>query len=878
MWRICDPRYNFIMSTPPRLAERFLCWFLRAELREEVQGDLLERYEEMLATAGHRQANRHYWYQVFNYLRPFAIRPDLLTIHNPLFMLSTHLKLAWRKLRAQKLHTGINLAGMTIGITCCILIGLYIKYEYSYDRQHELADRIYRVVQRQPGNEFQGTNAFALSPVDMATSLKANFAEVEEATVMGVEDFLVARQQDAHYQKGVYADSAFLALFDYPALAGDAQAALYNPGSIILTESMARKYFGKASPLGETLTLHNDTPVTVAAVIADVPNNQHIDFDFITAIQNFPYYQGDKERYKWGSNNYRAYLLLEEGQSATALGDKLTVLDEIAKPFYGDFLFYPEYFLQRLTDIHLHSQLNMELKANSDIRYVYLAASIGIIILLLAFVNYLNLANARTAQRIKAIGVRKVLGAEQRQVVGQLMTESLLLVSISFGLAVVLSKVILPFFNQLLDVPLSFGVFQQFGLLFTLLGGVLLVGVLASLYPAMVAATVPSVQALKGKRSNSQRREKWVKAGLVVGQFAAAIVLAICTIVIYQQLHYTQNKAVGFDREQVVYIPYQDQDVLEKADVIRSSLLQHPAIADVAFGSNLPLHSENQGIADEWEGNTNGDEQPIYRNWIDYNYLDLLGIELVEGRNFSRSNTTDASQSYLLNEAAVKALGWEEGVGKAFEDGQVVGVVKDFHFQPFQLAIEPMFLRIYNEYTSRYGNVIVKLKPGYDRKTMVYIEDQLAEHLPTLPAGIRHLDESYASLYDRERRFGQVFQFFAGLAIFIACLGLFGLITHSVVQRTREIGVRKVLGASSAQLVALLSGRFVWQVGIAAIVAAPVAWWAMQTWLQAFAYRISLEWWVFVVASLGALLLALVTTGTQAWRAAGINPAETLKE
>lgn len=864
-------------TTPPRIARRFLTWFLRPELVEEVEGDLLESFETSYKEKGLWAARQHYWYQVFHYLRPFAIRPDLFSIQNPMFMTTTNLRLSWRRLFTHKLHTGINLAGMTIGITCCLLIAFYIQYEFSYDQQHTNAARIYRVVQEQSTNYFKGTNQFALSPCTMAPALKAQFPEVENATSFGVELSPLRNETQIKYVTGVFADSAFLDIFDYTTLAGSPHAVLYDPSAIVLTKSMAEFYFGHSQPLGETLTLLDKQQVIVKAVIEDVPPNQHFKFDFITSILNSPYYEGDITRYSWGSNNYRTYLLLAEGYSMQGITDKLPILDAIAKPYYSNASFYPKYFLQPLTDIHLYSQMNMELEPNSDIRYIYLAISIGILILLLAFINYLNLANARSSQRIKAIGVSKVLGAGRLQVIGQLLTESTLTIGISFLFAICLAIALLPSFNRLMDLSITFDFGKDFPLLLALLAIVLVTGLLATIYPAMLAATVKSVAALKGKRSQEQSRDRWIKSSLIVGQFAAAIILMICTMIIYQQLQYTQNKAVGFDREQVVFLPYQDQDILEKREVLKQELLQHPDITGLAFGSNMPLNSENQGIADEWEGNTNQSEQPIYRNWVDYDFLEVMGMQLIEGRNFSPDIQTDLTEAYLLNESAVEALGWESAIGKTFEEGKIVGVVEDFHFQPFQLTIEPLFFRLQNDYTSRYGNLIVKLKSGADPNTLSHIEKTVAQHLPNMPLGLQFLDESYAALYTREVRFGRLFNLFSILAIFIACLGLFGLITHNVIQRTKEIGVRKVLGATTAQLISLLSGRFLLQVVTAAILATPLAWWAMRQWLQTFAYRIDINIWVFIWASLAALILALVTTGFQAWRAALQNPAETLK-
>ncbi|MEM1216740.1 MAG: FtsX-like permease family protein, partial [Bacteroidota bacterium] len=644
-------------------------------------------------------------------------------------------------------------------------------------------------------------------------------------------------------------------------------------------QQTAEQYFGQRSPIGETLLLFGEQPLTVGAVLADLPANQHFHFDFVTNIHNSLYYADDLENHQWVSNNYRTYFRLAAGHSTVEITAQLPRLDQIAKSYYTHSSFSPNYFIQALTDIHLHSNMNIEMGANGDIRYVYLAFSIGLVILLLALINYLNLANARSSQRIKILGVRKVLGARKHQIMGQLLAEALLIITISFTLATGITQWLLPTFNQLMGLSISTALWQHSSLLLTVLLLCLSMGILVSLYPVWKTSSLVSSEALKGRRSTRQKRENWIKNSLIVGQFAVAILLTISTFIIYQQLHYTQEKVVGFDREQVLYIPYQNQEILSQRDVLRATLSQHPDIVQVTFGSNLPLNSENQGVAREWEGNTDQSEQPIYRNYVDYDYLNTLGIELLAGRNFSPNIRTDAQEAYLLNEAAVKALGWtnEDAVGKKIAEGQVIGVVQDYHFQPFQLAIEPLFFRLQNEYTSRYGNLIIKMNSKSPREVLAHVEKTVATHLPSLPADIRFLDESYAALYQREERFGQLFSLFSGIAILIACLGLFGLITHSVTARTKEIGIRKILGATVIQLIQLLSGRFIWQVILATLLATPLAWWSMQYWLSSFAYRIQISWWTFLWIGLFALSLAALTTGVQAWRAAVRNPVDTIK-
>ncbi|MEL6660025.1 MAG: FtsX-like permease family protein, partial [Bacteroidota bacterium] len=759
------------------------------------------------------------------------------------------------------------------------LLTMYIQYESSYDQQHTKSDRIYRVVQRQEGNVFKGTDMFALAPCVMVPKLLEDFPEVETGTTISFSNTLFSHEQSTQYEQGLYADSAFFEVFDFPLIYGNAEDALRDPNALILTASMASKYFGNTDPTGQTLQLDNETLMTVQAVIADPLDNQHFDFDFITQLYNYEYYEQDVSRWKWGSNNYRAYIVLPPEYDYQRLTQKMEVLRDVAQPFYEEWSFSPSYFLQPLEDIHLHSHLNMESKSNGDILRLYLAGGIAIVILLLALINYVNLTTARATQRVREVGVRKVLGAAQRQVVGQFFVESLIVVGISVLLAATMAVLLLPAFNGLLDLNISWQWLGSTQLFLGAIGVLFLLIFISGLYPAIISALAQPVDAIRSTRFTGHGKRRWLGQGLVIAQFAAAIVLALGSIIIYQQLQYIQDKNLGYERDHIVHIPYIDQDVLTNGETFREQILQHPGIEKLAFGSQVPLETENQGIADEWEGHPEGAELPIYRNYIDYHFLDLFEIELLTGRNFSPDFPTDRDGAYILNESAVKALGWtnENAIGKTFEEGKIVGVVADFHFQPFNLAIEPMFMRPRSQYTARYGNIIAKIRGDQQSEAIAHIAATMQEVLPLIPYDLRFLDESYNQLYITETRFGEAFTLFTGLALFIACLGLLGLVTHQVLHRTKEIGIRKVLGASVPSLVALLSSAFLRQVFLASLIAAPIAWWAMQRWLQNFAYHIEIKPWVFILVGGVTLLIAFLTIGTQSIRAALANPVEAIK-
>ncbi len=855
----------------------FFRWFCRPDYVEDLEGDLRERFGKRLEEQGTGSAKRLFILDVLRLFRPGLIRSFPVTLN--IFdrdMFKNYLKIGFRNLLKHRVFTLINIGGMTIGMICFILISLYIQYELSYDEHHEKGDRIYRVSQIQKGNNFRGTDRFALAPMPLVPALKELFPEVQSATTLQVYDALFTLEEQTFYERGLFADEHLFEVFTYPIKEGIGKEALRDPDAVILTESLAKKYFGKESPIGKTLHFENERPLTVKGVVADTPKNQHFDFDYITSFQNLPWYQDDLGR--WGSNNYRAYIVLPEGYKYKELEAKFGMLDTHLETAYKRSSFKPKFFLQPLRDIHLRSQINFEISANSDIRYIYFSASIALVILLLASINYMNLASARSAGRSKEVGMRKVLGAKRIQLVNQFMVESIFITFFSFGLAIGLVYFLLPVFNQLIDQQISFdlkGNRTVFGIMLSI---AIVLGGLSGLYPAILSSAITPIKALKGGWFKKGRESTFLRNILVVGQFTAAIVLAIASVVIYKQLDYIQNKKLGYTRDQVIYVPYRQADFYERKDALKAELMAHPQIEKISFASSLPLNMGSQGIVDKWEGKGDQEKLWIYRNYIDYDFIDLFEMSLVEGRNYSPEYPTDSTASIILNESAVNALGWESAIGKTFDDKQVIGVVKDFHFQPFDLAIEPLFLALGNKRRSAYGNIVIKTTMKDWDNSLAHIQRTLKAFLPQIPIEHRFMDESYNQLYQSEKRFGEFFTIFTGIALFIACIGLFGLVTHNILLRTKEIGIRKVLGASTTNIVSLISKGFLRLVLVSAIIAVPIAGLGMGRWLQDFAYRIHLDWWIFLSAGLLALGIAFLTVSTQTIKAANKNPVNTLRE
>lgn len=794
-------------------------------------------------------------------------------------MIRNYFKIAWRNLIKNKIYSSINLLGLTIGMTCFILIALYIQFEISFDKFHEKSDRIYRIVQQQKGNTFRGTDFFALAPLPLSEAMKKDFPEVESITNIDVYSTLLVKDEKSFAERGLYTDEYYFDIFTVNVIEGTGKEALKSPNTILLTKSLAEKIFGGTSPVGKTILLSNEETMTVKGVVADPAINQHFTYDFITSKRRGTQFQRDLTN--WVSNNYHAYVLLKEGQNDyKTLQDKMSRYVEITKPAYErqGFQFYPEYSLQPLEDIHLHSKINMEIEQNGDVQYVYFFTFLAFIILILASINYMNLATSRSTQRSKEVGVFKSLGADKRNLIFQYLGESVLLTLFSFLFAALLSVLLLPRFSELLDKNIPLDIMGNGWILALMLTLAILIGSLSGLYPAIFLSNVNPVDALKGKFSKKNKRQSVLRNVLVVGQFIAAISLISCSIIVYQQLQYTQKKKLGYNKNQIVHVAYTSDKMYEKEDVIKKQFLDHPNIHKVSISTQLPINVRSQGPVDNWEGNINKEPLYVYRTYVDYDFLDLFEMDIVEGRNFKRGIASDSTNAYILNEAAVKKLRWETAIGKKFNDGNVIGVVEDFHLQTFDLEIEPLFIKIRDQnWNTDHGEVILKIDFDDIKNTIAFIENKMKSIEPLGIFEVKFMDETYSKLYDKEKRLGYAFNIFSLLAVFIACIGLFGLVSFNVFQRTKEIGVRKVLGSSVFSIIHLLSKDFLKLILIAIITAVPITYYLMNNWLQDYIYRIDIEWWFFAIAGVITGSIALVTVVIQTLKAATANPVNSLK-
>ncbi|MEM6380510.1 MAG: ABC transporter permease, partial [Bacteroidota bacterium] len=572
-----------------------------------------------------------------------------------LSLFNSYFKTAARNIWKTKFFSSLNLIGLTVGFCCFLFIALYIQYESSFDRYHEKSDRIYRVPQVQEGNVFRGTDRFALAASGLGPALMETFPEVEVVSTLRTSESLFIKDNRAFYEKGLYCDENLFDVFSFEVLKGNGLEAIKGPGTILLCESFAKKHYGNEDPIGEVLELESGEPLTIVGLVKDSPKNSHFTFNFIASFENLPFHQPRV----WNSNNYYAYAVLKEGTNIAELEEKLIAIDrKYLQSDDDEPITESRFFLQPLTDIHLHSKLNFEIAPNADIRYIYFFGTIAIIILLIAMINYLNFAIADSERRATEVGMRKALGARRNQLIHQFLGESLLLTLISFIIANVLVWLFLPILNTYLDQEIIFSYRDNLWLLGCLFLVAILVGLGAGFYPAVFISRVAPMKALKGNIIGMYQKSNWLRNASVTSQFVAAIVLAIASLVVLQQLNYIQDKRLGFDEEQVVFIPYPNGKVYEQEAVIKASLLENPNISEVAFSQAVPLNMYGSGRVRNCEGSTGEEIFVPYRNYIDYDFIDLYGMEILDGRAFSEDFQADSIPQFILNETAVKTLGW----------------------------------------------------------------------------------------------------------------------------------------------------------------------------------------------------------------------------
>ena len=788
-------------------------------------------------------------------------------------MIKNYLKTAFRNLRKNKAFSLINIMGLALGLVCSLLIMLWVNDEYQVDAFHKNGSQLYSVYERQ--NHDGQWSAFHGGPGIMADEMKRVLPEVQYATNFGWNDLVTFEANNKILkQSGNHAGHDFFKMFSYPLLEGNAITALQNPSDIAVSRKMAEDFFGSpAEAIGKTIRCQNKTDFKITAVFDDIPKNSTAKFDYIINWQSF--LEGNSWAKDWTNNGPPCHIMLRKDADAKAFAAKIVrFLDNYNKEQTPND--YIRLGIERYRDVYLHSNFDKSGNISGGrIQYVRLFSIVAVFILLIACINFMNLTTARSIKRAKEIGVRKVVGAMRGALIRQFMSEALLIVILSIAVAMLIVMLVLPQFNHLTGKFIVMP-FDNPSFWFAIAGLLLVTGFISGSYPALYLSSFKPVRVLKGLPKFS-RSALWFRKGLVVFQFMLSIILIIGTIVVKEQVRYIQTMNLGYDRENLIYIPLEG-DLTGKYELFKNQVQNMAGIQSVTRMTQNPTQIENGTGGVEWEGKDPTSGVEFTWTMVGYDFTRTLHTQLIQGRDFSKDFPTD-SVGYILNETAVKITGYKNPIGKPFtfweKKGTIVGVLKDFHFNSVHTPINPLVLSLGE--TINWGEALVRTKAGQTKRALASLEKVCKELNPKFPFTYKFSDEEYQHLYASEQVVDQLSNYFSILAIFISCLGLLGLVMFSAEQRTREFGIRKVLGASPAILFSLLSREFLLLVVIALAIASPLAWLVMNKWLQDYEYRINITWSIFVIAGLVALFIALLTVSFQAIKSAVANPVKSLR-
>jgi ABC-type antimicrobial peptide transport system permease subunit len=787
-------------------------------------------------------------------------------------MIRNYFKIAWRNIIRYKAFSAINIIGLSIGMMCSILILLWVQNERSYDRFHENASQIYRVTASLPGLE-----AAVIPPV-MIAELKEKLPVIKNMVRISYpEKHIIELGAKKFLEEGAYyVDSTFLQVFSFPITEGNRNTALSRPNAVVITKSIAKKYFGSKEAIGQTLRINNNRNVVVTGIVDNGGINSHFQFDFIMPISAIAQTNNDLKDGIWDNFSFFGYLQLDKSfhPTSVALTNLENQINKIYKEHVSEKDLMTNYHLQPLIDIHLGSNYVGDLPGGGNALYVKIFFIVALFILGVACINFMNLATARSSRRAKEVGLRKTVGAGRMQIIIQFLSESLFISFLALLIAILLVCLLLPAFNNLTGKQIVLQVFDR-KIILMLVCVVLFTGLISGSYPALFLSGFKPVKVLKGdvKRMSAARV---FRNSLVVLQFVVSIMLLVGTIVVYKQLNFIKNMNLGFEKSDLVYMPMMG-DLYYKKDATKIALHNNALTNDFTIISDLPTNLLNSSSTVTWDGK-DPNQQTMFANMaVDDAFVDVFGIKILNGRSFFKNSKAD-SNNYIINEKAAKIIGLtpKDAIGKTFSlfgiKGIIVGIAKDFNFKPVQQPIEPLILR----YNNGAGIAVVRTKPGTTETTIKALEKINASLNPSTPFSFGFLDQDLANLYKGEQQIGNLFNVFTLLALFISCLGLYGLSAFLAEQRTKEIGVRKVLGASVFNVVYLLSSNFTKLVLVAIVIAIPLSWFVINKWLDGFAYRTNISWLVFFSASLLSLLLALFTISYESIKVAFVSPAKSL--
>ena len=871
---------------PPSWVMRMLKWFCADRFHEEIEGDLYELFLEQVEIHGLKQARRTFPLFLFAYLRPYFFGKKQF-FNAPLLslaMLTNALKITLRQFKRKPVYHLINLTGLVVGMAAALLIFYYIQDERSYDQFHTNKDRIYRI-----GSDTQLPNSPLIQSARcsrlVAPVLREQYPEVE-AVVRLLNRWSPRLTLDQQYIEPelFFAESDFFRIFTFPLLHGDPNTALDEPHSVVITRQTALTYFQTEAAVGKTLTFDDSLLFKVTGVVEDPPVHSHLRFDMLLSYSTWENPKW-KNIHEWGNYWIHTYCLLKEGADLAAFDGKLK---EMVRDHYGEQM--EQYGLdmtlhaEPLAAIYLYSKRSETAGPVGDIRYVYIFGAIALFLILIACINFINLSTARSLDRAREVGIKKAVGSYKWQLISQFLTESVFISFISLVIGALLAIWVLPLFNAVSGKMATAASLLSPSMVMAAVGLSILVGLLAGMYPAWVLASFRPVEVLRGKWTASGRG-LLLRKGLIIFQFAISIVLIVASLVVYGQLRYMQNQKLGFDKEQLIVIDATgpgSEKIAPNYQGVKSDMLAHSGIRQVTVSSRVPGAGRGGGVMFP-EGLPEGESREMSYFSVDEDFLPAMGIEILAGRNFSREFETDAKQAALINETAVKNIGWssvEEAIGKEIVAGfngkafKVVGVFKDYHHISLREKIEPTFLLLRPSWYSFFS---VKIKPADMKTVLDHLASSWEARFPGHAFSYYFLDEYYGRQYKAEKTLGQIFGFFTFLAILIACIGLFGLTIFAVQQRSKEIGIRKVLGSSSIRIFSLLSREFLLLVAISFVIAAPVAYISTNYWLEDFAYRMPQSIWTYVWAGLGTFIFAMLAIGYQTMKAALADPIQSLR-
>jgi putative ABC transport system permease protein len=805
-------------------------------------------------------------------------------------MLKNYFKTAIRNLLRYKGFTIINIASLAIGITGCLVIALFVWDELKFDKFFKGHENVYRIYNS--STDKNGTRTLANTPPMFATYLKQQYPEVENTLriFMSRGKFLFEVQEKANFEdKGMYVEGSFFDLFPLKFVAGDPKTALAEPNTVVITEDVAKRYFGTSQAIDKTIYIDKDT-FAVKGVLAPFPKHFHLDFNYLMSFSSVNIPAERMERWTW--QQFFTYIKVKPATNALQLENKFqaaVVKETSSKTQEAGFTFIPHF--QQLQDIHLKSSdFVYDNAVRGNEMYVNGLSIIALFVLAIACFNFVNLATARSFRRAKEIGVRKVVGADRKQLIGQFTGETIFLSIISIVIATVATLILIPFVNDFTGKSISFNPITNPLLGLLLLAASVIIGVLAGIYPALVLSGFEPVKVLKGMKlsAGNNSHTAWLRQGLVIVQFALSALLIVSTTIVYRQITFLHNKDLGFNKEQVLFFDIRG-DVAQNIETFKNELKTSPNIISATSGYGLP--------GDQFAGDgvivpsIDGEKRQTNSLFIvDHDYIKTLGLKVIAGRDFSKERTTDVNEAFILNETAVKQFGfgtpekalgqkihWDKWVPDSLnpiKKGEVIGVIKDFHYKSLHEKVEPAVLQIYPQVAVK---IAVKVKGTDMQSTIAHIDKTWNKFSPGFPLNYKFMDESFGEMYKAEDKLSSLLWIFTIMAIVVGCMGLFGLAAFSAEQRTKEIGIRKVLGASVVSIVAMLSRNFLKPVLIASVIAFPIAWYLMNKWLEDFPYRVNISWWVFGIAAIAALVIALITVSFQTIKAAVSNPIKSLR-